>query len=131
MTQQQTPNYNAALENAIGEDLYGPGGEPVDIAAQGQDTNMRTVLAALELIERHLVPPTTRQLAGLALLKLRGGRYADLADWWMDHYPRMGPADGLTRALESLSLARQFRGVSGRLVGGRGMFGAGGQGGGR
>lgn len=117
--------YNDELEGAIGTDLYGPGGEPSDLASTPPD-NMRSVVASLEIIERHLVPPTGSQLAAVALLRLIGGRCAQVADFYMEHYPRQGQAEGLTRALESLSLAKQFKGVSGRLLGGRGFMGAGG-----
>lgn len=116
-------DFNAAVEAAIGEDLYGPDGTPPSLLpAQPQQDPAKFAVAALEVVERHLTGGLTpEQLAGLALLRLRGGRYAELADWFLQHYHRQGPVEPLLRAVEGLSLFRQFKGVSGRLFGGRAL----------
>jgi len=68
--------------------------------------------ASLEIVERHLEPLTTRQLGALMLLKLEGGPFAEMAQFYLDNYHRRGGVAGLLDALAGLSLVRSFRGVS-------------------
>lgn len=104
--------YGAAVDDAISRDLW-PAGEPAALMSGVMQTDtLRGAREALEVIERHLHPITTRQLAALVLLRQEGGPFAEIADFYLEHSSRRGPVSGLLDALAALSLVRSFRGVS-------------------
>lgn len=105
--------YGSAVDDAISRDMF-PSGEPAALmpGTYSQVDVMRGTREALELIERHLHPINSRQLAALALLRQEGGMFAEMADFYLQHSPRRGPVSGLLDALSALSLVRSFRGVS-------------------
>lgn len=108
--------YGGRVDDAISQDLF-PTGEPVGPGfghpgAVGGVDQLRTTQASLEIIERHLEPLSTKQLAALMLLKQEGGQFAEMADFYMDNYHRRGAAAQLIEALSGLALVRNFRGVS-------------------
>lgn len=105
-------SYGPAVDDAISRDLW-PTGEPAALLSGTIQTDtLRGAREALELVERHLQPLTTRQLAALALLRQEGGPFAEIADYYLEHSPRRGSVNGLLDALAALSLVRSFRGVS-------------------
>lgn len=104
--------YGGAVDDAISRDLW-PTGEPAALLSSiGQPDTLRGARETLEVIERHLQPITTRQLAALILLRQEGGPFAEIADFFLEHSTRRGPVAGLLDALAALSLVRSFRGVS-------------------
>lgn len=104
--------YGGAVDDAISRDLW-PTGEPAALMSNLVQTDtLRGARETLEVIERHLHPLTTRQLAALIMLRQEGGPFAEIADFYLEHSSRRGPVSGLLDALAALSLVRSFRGVS-------------------
>jgi hypothetical protein len=107
--------YGGSVDDAISRDMW-PTGEPAGILGVSGPYSgaepLRGTREALEVIERHLHPLTTRQLAALVFLKQEGGPLGEIADLYLEHSTRRGAVSGLLDALAALSLVRSFRGVS-------------------
>lgn len=122
--------YGGRVDDVISQDLF-PTGEPTGpswspYGPAGAVDGLRVTQASLEIVERHLEPLTTRQLGALMLLKLEGGPFAEMAQFYLDNYHRRGGVAGLLDALAGLSLVRSFRGVSVMRGGAAGQPGPGG-----
>lgn len=104
--------YGSAVDDAISRDMW-PTGEPVPfLGGPTQADMLRGTREALEVIERHLEPLSSRQLGALALLRQEGGPWAEIVEFYLHHSVRRGPVSGLLDALSALSLIRSFRGVA-------------------
>jgi hypothetical protein len=127
--------FGPAVDDAIMRELYPngvPAAPPPGLDPNGQDP-MRATAQALGLIERHLDPITTENMAGLALLAISGSPTLEaIGQLWRELYFLRGDSGPLISALEYASLTRQFKGVQGSLFGGkRGIFGGANEPGGR
>lgn len=130
--------YGPAVDDAINQAVYGQAEEPAfSVPMYGVDP-VKSTVAALEIIERHLVPVRSRDLAALALLRIEaegmgadGTIFTNLADGWEKSHQKRGPAGPLLQAMEYASAFRLFKGTvgggggGGRAGGGGGLFGGG------
>ena len=116
--------WGPAVDDAIASNLFGPEGEPTEPAFQGPGANdpVRSTVAALSVIERHLVPVRSEDLGALALLRVEAsmaGADAELiqgiAQLWEQNHPLRGPVGPLLQAFESASAQRLFRGATGQI----------------
>jgi hypothetical protein len=115
-----THPYGGQVDDAIMQDLFPSGQEPSPLFGMNTGAEaIKSTVAALEIIEKHLEPITTDQLAALALLNLEGGQFKDIADFFLTHHKLRGHGGPLAEALASASLIKSFRGVSGSLLGGK------------
>lgn len=111
----------SSASDAIMNDLFGAGGGPGMGMSSSSDDNLAAVVAALSVIEKHLVPMTPRQLAAVVWIRHVGPEaYRPLADEFLSLRSLLGGPKALINALETASLIRTFRGHGRQTVTGGG-----------
>lgn len=77
------------------------------------ETGLHAVVAALNVVERHLYPLSPDQLKALLYIRYVGPeRYRGIADDYLALHSLQAGPDALLAALEAASLVRAFRGYS-------------------
>ena len=122
--------WGTAVDDVVNQAVFGTGGEPFESpfsAGQPPNDPVKSTVAALGVIEKHLVPVRAEDLGAIALLQQEAAQlgpdgqiFQDIAKHWMDTHHMRGPAGPLLMALEYATTMRQFKGATGQIVRGVG-----------
>lgn len=81
---------------------------------QEKDDQLQIMQAGLGMIERHISNLRSDQLCSLAYLRLKGGEFSQLAEFFLENRHLLGSPEDLLRALENMNMMKNFKGVSGQ-----------------
>jgi hypothetical protein len=126
--EQNAPRlWGGKIDDVMSTQIFGPSGlEPTgDTSMSAVQDPVRSTVAGLQIIERHIVPVTSENLGAVALLQVEaqllgpdGDFLAELAGFWLDHHHLRGSAAPLVAAMENSSLIRHVQ-KAGQPVGPR------------